>query len=268
MAIDLGNIGNALIHATKTISDGSGWTARGTRLNASANREAALTKAQTRVDVTEIEKGLMEYREGNLEATLKKASPMLEDVENAKIEDGDWAIKWYEKASNTSDEEVQTWWAKILAGEAQAKGSFSKWALEAVSCMSKEDIEAFTTLGSCVWRFGPERNHQEVVYWKSSAEIVPLQEYVLQRTGLATGFGSPLCGMLQVSFREAYIHYFAESHAMRFPESLQLERGTTVSLTLLGKELLTLCDAKPNEEYKRDCIAQWGKHGVEYLGMK
>ena len=268
MVINLGNIGNALIHAAKTISDASGGTARGTRLNASANREAALTEAQTRVDVTKIEKGLMEYREGNLEATLKKASPMLADVENAKLEDRDWAFKWCEKASNTSDEEVQTWWAKILAGEAQARGSFSKWALEAVSCMSKEDIEAFTTLGSCVWRFGPERSHPEVVYWESSAAIVPLQEYVLQRTGLATGFGSPLLGTLQVSFREAWIYYFEESHAMRFPESLQLDRGTTVSLTLLGKELLTLCDAKPNEEYKRDCIAQWGKHGVEHLGVK
>ena len=265
MKINLGNMGDALIHVTKTLSDGSGLMARGTRLNAAAERDADLTRAQTISDVEQIEKGMMEYREGNLRATLEKAAPMMEHIEDPKIEDMDWVVKWYEKTSRTSDEEIQRWWAKILAGEAETPGSFSKWALDAVSCMSKEDVEAFRTLGSCVWTFGPEKTHQEVVYWESSRSIIPLKEYVLQRTGLATGFGSPLVGMIQVSYRKAYIRYFDEKHAMIFPESLEVERGSTISLTLLGKELLTLCDATPNEEYKRDCIAQWGKHGVEHL---
>lgn len=265
MKINFGNLGDALIHATEALSDGSGLTARGTRLNVAAERDAALTRAQTTLDIERIEKRMMEYREGNLRATLEKAAPMMEHIEEPKIEDGDWALKWYEKASRTSDEEVQKWWAKILAGEAETTGSFSKWALEAVSCMSKEDIEAFSTLGSCLWRFGPRKTDQEVVYWKSSRSIIPLKEYILQRTGLATGFGSPLVGTIQVSYREAYIYYFDEKHAMCFPESLEVERGSTISLTLLGKELLTLCNATPNEEYKRDCIAQWGEHGVQHL---
>ena len=253
--------------ALRTLSDALGLTALGTRLNASANRVSTLTEAQTSRDVKAIEEGLMEWRGKNLRAILEKTIPRLEDVETPKIDDSDWAIKWLEKASSTSDEELQTLWAKILAGELQVKGSYSKWALDAVSNMSKEDIEAFTTLGSCVWWFGPEKSGQEVVYWDSSKAIVPLQEYVLERAGFARGFGSPLLGTSLVSRKEGWIRYFSETHMMSFPESLQVDRGTAVSLTLLGKELLPLCDAIPNEKYKQDCIAQWGNHGVKHLGV-
>ena len=61
--------------------------------------------------------------------------------------------------------------------------------------------------------------------------------------------------------------YFDEMHEAMFPESLDVPRGEAVSLTLLGKELLSLCDATPNERYKMDCIAQWQSKGVEFLGV-
>ena len=62
-------VGDAFIHATKALSDGSGLTARGTRLNAAAERDAALTRVQTTSDIEQIEKRMMEYRDRNLHAT-------------------------------------------------------------------------------------------------------------------------------------------------------------------------------------------------------
>ena len=220
-----------------------------------------MIEAQTKMDVVDIEAGLTEYRNGNLEAIAEKAVPLLENVSKPKI-DPAWGIKWYENARNTSDEEVQLWWARILAGEARSQGSFSKWALDAVARMSKDDIEAFTRLASCVWRFGPGLNGVEVVYWKSSRKIIPLSEHALQRTGLVTGFGSPLEGVVKVRSRQAYLHYFNERYPMTFPESLEVSRGTDVALTLLGKELHSLCDATPNDDYKTDCIRQWKSKGI------
>ena len=257
-----GGLGKGLEHVAQLVSDATGATARGKRLNAEADRDVKLIKAQTSRDIATIEEGLAEYRQGNLIAIAEKATPLLEDLPDPKIEDPDWIALWLEKAQNTSDEDLQQWWARILAGEAQSQGSFSKWALNAVACMSKDDIEAFAKLAQCVWAFGPSLLHREVVYWESSRKIVPLAEYVLQRTGLSTGFGSPLLGYMDVQHRQAYIQYFDEKYAMRFPESLEVPRGSTISLTLLGKELLPLCDAKPNDEYKKDCIAQWRSRDV------
>ncbi len=163
-----GGLGKGLEHVAQLVSDATGATAHGKRLNAEADRDVKLIEAQTNRDIATIEEGLAEYRQGNLIAIAEKATPLLEDLPDPKIEDPDWIALWLEKAQNTSDEGLQQWWARILAGEAQSQGSFSKWALNAVACMSKDDIEAFAKLAQCVWAFGPGPLHREVVYWESS----------------------------------------------------------------------------------------------------
>lgn len=261
------SLGKSLKFLMQVLSDVTGATARGRRLNAEADHTTRLSEAQNKRDVAAIEEGLAEFRNGNLMAIAEKAIPRMEDIPNPGIEDPSWLALWLERAQDASDENVQLWWARILAGEAQSRGSFSKWALNTVACMSKDDIKAFTTVAKCVWMFGSE---PEIVYWPSSRRIVPLAECRLERTGLVRGFGQE--GVLEgyhhenAPQREAIIRYFGEQYAFRFPESLEVPRGTTISLTLLGKELYSLCDATANEEYKVDCIAQWRSKGVEPLG--
>lgn len=207
-------------------------------------------------------------KQDNLEQIGQMVLPMLApDAELEKMS-SDFLLCYREKASLASDKDIQLKWARIFAGEAESPGSFSKWALNAVSCMTKEDIDAFTKLASCVWKFGPNSTDYEVVYWRSSRKIVPLPEYILERTGLVRGFGSPLEGWLNVVHKQAYVQYFDKEYAFRFPDSLDVPRGTPISLTLLGKELHRLCDATPNEEYLKDCLAQWKSKGVELLHTK
>ncbi len=45
-----------------------------------------------------------------------------------------------------SDEQMQALWAKILAGEANGPGRFSKKTVNIVASLDKSDAEAFTTL--------------------------------------------------------------------------------------------------------------------------
>ena len=244
----------------KSFSDGTGrFDPSYMERKSKARNEKRLMDALTKAAVKEIKK------QDNLDQIGRAVLPMLSP--SAKLDEMgvDWLIFWGERASLAFDEDIQFKWAKIFAGEAESPGSFSKWALNAVSCMTKEDIDAFNKLASCVWMFGSGPMDCEVVYWPSSRKFVPLQEYVLDRTGLVSGFGSPLEGYLNVQCRQAYIQYFNEKHAFRFPESLEVPKGTTISLTLLGKELHRLCDATPNREYKADCISQWKAKGVEHI---
>lgn len=260
-----GKKGKALTRLVERISSSTGVTSRGIKRDADANRYKVLVEAQTEKEIEQIRAGLAEFQNGNLNAIFDKAIPLLDKAGGAKIDNAGWFADWISKAANTSDEDVQQWWAKILAGEAQSQGSFSKWALDAVACMSREDITAFTTLATCVWRFGPWPSSLTVVYWDSSEKIIPLNERILERAGLATGFGSPLEGWTNVEHRQAYVRYFEERHAMRFLDSLEAPTGKIIRLTMLGQELIHLCDAKPNDEYKMDCLVQWENRGVKWL---
>ena len=245
---------------TKRFSAGTGW------FDPSHKRERNIAKNENRIrDALSKVLSKQIKKQDNLDKIGQIVLPMLSP--NAKLDEMslDWLVFWGERASLSSDERVRLMWAKIFSGEAESPNSFSKWALNAVSCMTKEDIDAFTKLASCVWMFGPSPMGCEVVYWPSSRKIISLSEYVLERTGLVRGFSSPLEGRLSILNQRGYIQYFDRKYGFRFPDSLEVPRGTALSLTLLGKELYPLCDATPNERYRADCIAQWKSKGIELI---
>jgi len=87
----------------------------------------------------------------NMEDVLKSATRYLnEDAEPEKIED-DWLTHFFSKCRMVSDREMQDLWSKILAGEANQVGSFSKRTVEFVSTISKSEAEVFTRLCRHVW---------------------------------------------------------------------------------------------------------------------
>ena len=55
--------------------------------------------------------------------------------------DPDWATRWHHWAKDVSNDEVQEYWAKILAGEIKRPGSFSLHTLDLLSRMSRADVE-------------------------------------------------------------------------------------------------------------------------------
>lgn len=55
-----------------------------------------------------------------------------------------WYMQFFEYAGNISDEEMQRWWAKLLAGEIGQPKRFSKSTLRVLYEMSYEDAKLFT----------------------------------------------------------------------------------------------------------------------------
>ncbi|MGO8094663.1 DUF2806 domain-containing protein [Rhizobium leguminosarum] len=128
---------------------------------AEAETKAEIIRAEARLKISEIEaRGLqrMIYEEGrnqeNIESITAKAIPHLS--ENAKPDDldEDFVRYLFDKAKLVSNEEVQELWAKILAGEVNVAGSFSRRAMDVVSQLSKEDAALFTRFSRSVWVMG------------------------------------------------------------------------------------------------------------------
>ena len=87
----------------------------------------------------------------NMEDVLEGATRYLnEDAEPEKIDD-DWLTRFFRECRTVSNKEVQDLWSKILAGEANRAGSFTRRTLAFVSTVSKKEAQAFARLCRFVW---------------------------------------------------------------------------------------------------------------------
>ena len=77
---------------------------------------------------------------------IHKASDHLNDGANIRDIDVDWRANFFDKGRIVHDDEMQTLWAKILAGEANNPGTYSKRCVNSVTDIDKRDAELFTEL--------------------------------------------------------------------------------------------------------------------------
>lgn len=128
---------------------------------AKAEAEASLIKAESEIKITDLHLRAMHRfveeeanRQENMEEITKKAIPHLDETSNpANIED-DWLTNFFDKSRIVSDEEMQTIWANVLAGEANTPGSFSRRTVNLLSDLDKRDAELFQTLCKFGWSIG------------------------------------------------------------------------------------------------------------------
>jgi hypothetical protein len=72
-------------------------------------------------------------------------------VDNKSV-DEDWTVQFFEYCKDVSNEEMQTIWSRLLAGEVSCPGTYSPRTLFALKHMRKEDAEVYTKFCSFVWR--------------------------------------------------------------------------------------------------------------------
>ena len=87
----------------------------------------------------------------NMVSVVERAIPQL--TENAKPEDvePDWYRHFFSRQCHVSDSQMQEIWARILAGEANHPGSFSRRTLSILSDLDKAEAEIFAELCRFAW---------------------------------------------------------------------------------------------------------------------
>ena len=181
--------------------------------------------------------------------------------ENAKpdsIED-DWIVNFFDKSRIVSDNEMQELWSRVLAGEANAPGTYSKRTVNFLSGLDKNDALLFTSFCGFVWICG---NFVPLVF-DSEAEIYSRKGISFEALSHLDSIGlvqfDNLAGFKLLKLPKSIVlHYHGRPLHLNLPKDAdnELEIGR-VMLTRIGQELAPICRSKPVRgfwEYVRD---QW-----------
>ena len=100
---------------------------------AKAKAEAARIEAQSEIEITDLYRRAARrwieeeaQRQKNMEDITAKALPQLDENAKPDSNEDDWIVNFLDKSRTVSDNEMQELWSRVLAGEANVPGTYSK----------------------------------------------------------------------------------------------------------------------------------------------
>lgn len=204
---------------------------------------------------------LLLKRQKSIETITEKAIPQLEDKSKPEDMEEDWITNFFDKCRIVSGEEMQSLWAKVLSGEANRPGSFSKRTVNFLGSLDKADALLFSTLCGFGWFLG---GVLPLIYDEST----PIYNDVginfnslthLDDIGLIRF--EPLSGFKRIGFpKQTVINYYGKPTIITFKkeENNDLEIGK-VLLSKTGQQLAPICGSKPVEGFQDYVIEHWMK---------
>jgi len=255
---------------------------RHVRRMAKAEKEAAITRAEGEVEAAIIRvEGAEEVREialrafarrnnlelrrqRNIESITGKALKELpESVSEEKV-DEDWIMQFFNYCQDISNEEMQTLWARLLAGEVARPGSYSLRTLQLVRMFDKSDAELFTHFCSYVWcdsrqqAFGQFHNDQIDELLRSKDFPHP---YCLHLESLGLIDASSTVALHPEPDQTLEFFYYGKRHLVTSPGPYK--RAMLVHLlTDIGQELAPISGSESDEEYRAALVESWIREGM------
>lgn len=269
--INLGDISKPATVLIEKVSDAVGGIAKPWQIKrvAKAEAEADLIRAQTRIEISELEQRAlvrMVREEGqkqeNIESITAKAIPHLSPEAKPEQVEKDWLTHFFDRCRLVSDQEMQSLWANILAGQANAPGTFSKRTIELVATLDKADAQLFTRFCTFAWMIGGLTalvlDEQNEIFNRVGITFSSLNH--LDDIGLVT-FNS-LTGFIRRGLgKYATVFYYGRPVTIEFPQDQNELVLGKVLLTRAGMELAPICGSAPSDDYFAYVLAEWQKHG-------
>lgn len=237
---------------------------------AKAEAEAKIIEARAEIEITDIQRRAIkrflkeeERKQKNIEQITQKALPQLSDESHPdKIED-DWISNFFDKSRLISDNEMQELWSRVLAGEANSPGTYSKRTVNLLSSLDKSDADLFTQLCSFGWQIHDGNltpliyDEQNKIYTDQNIDFVSLSH--LESIGLIQ-FTS-LGGISETGLPEKFnAYYYNKSVPLELPNgSDQTLTIGKVLLTKVGLEIAPICGGKPIDGFFEFICENWKK---------
>ncbi|MBC8868895.1 MAG: DUF2806 domain-containing protein [Planctomycetes bacterium] len=234
---------------------------------ANAEAEAAIIEAQTEIEITDLHRRAMHRfveeeanRQQNIETITDRALLLLTDQSDAEAIEDDWVTNFFDKSRIVSDNEMQDLWARVLAGEANSPGSYSRRTVNCLGDLDKTDAELFIKLCGFGWQIG---NVVPLIFaldddiYKSCDinfnSLSHLESIGLIQFGNLAGFkrrGLP---------QHLPIFYYGQPLLLKLPKDEgenDLELGK-VLLTKIGQELAPICGGGPVDGFMDHVRKRW-----------
>jgi hypothetical protein len=233
---------------------------------AKAEAEACRIQAEVQIEVTDLQRRALHRfleeeakKQSNIESITQDALSLLEDKSDPEAVSDDWITNFFDKSRIVSDNEMQGLWSRILAGEANAPGTFAKRTVNLLADLDKEDAILFMRLCGFGWMIG---------------EIVPLifekRASIYNDQGIDFSSLSHLesLGLIQFNFMSGYqslqnntsvcVHYYGKPLTLVFPKETENELHLGhVLLTRAGQQLAPVCAPKPVEGFFEYVRSHW-----------
>lgn len=264
---------------------------------AKAEAEAALIKAQSDIEITDLHRRAARrwieeeaQHQENMESITARALPELNEDAKPESMDDDWIVNFLDKGRIVSDSEMQELWSRILAGEANKPGTYSKRAVNSLSDIDKTDADLFTKFCGFVWMiektpmpliFGKVDRASE--FWKGvtfkdlDSSVSPAQSFADIYSRNNINFDNLMhldsIGMIRFNGTVPVIKfdipekltasYYDKSLILKFPVNDDSGIGLYLGrarLTNVGKQFAPICKSKPVEgfyEYVKDKWKQY-----------
>ena len=135
------------------------WEPTQIRRIAQAKSDAALILANNEIEIDDVKRRAArrfveeETRsQQNMESIGIKAIPNLNPNAPTKDVEDDWIANFFDKCRIVSDNDMQDLWSRVLAGEANSPGSFSRKTVNLMADLDKASAQLFVSLCRFGWR--------------------------------------------------------------------------------------------------------------------
>jgi len=233
---------------------------------AKAEAEADRIHEDSQIQITEIHRRAMHRfleeeakKQMNIENITQKALPLLKEESAPQNVEDDWITNFFDKSRIVSDADMQQLWAKVLAGESNTPGTFSRRTVNLLSDLDKRDAELFNALCCFGWTCGVliplvfdseiELYNRHGINFETLSHLESLGLIQLETIG---GFQT------KGKWKKLATSYYGRPVELTFPSEEQntLELGK-VLLTKAGKELATVSGSKPVEGFFEFVCERW-----------
>lgn len=280
----LGEVGKALVEVCKKAVVGYCKPNQMIRL-AEAEAEVAKIEEQARIETTDmgiraVNRWITEetIKQRNMESIMFQAARQLDyDAESKdvaakpeQVED-DWIMNFFDKCRLFSDGDMQELWSKILAGEANAPGAYTKRTVNLLGSFDREDAKIFQRLCRFAWRMDGR--------WYPMVFDLDAAIYVDHEISFDTLKHLDEIGLLTFNQLRGFAAIFDSPCTISYYSTpLSLEVGTApnsmpvgnVLLSQSGQELANLCQTELIPAFIDYCISRWNdisdrRHGCRFV---
>ncbi len=158
--VNIGELSRPATVLIEKISDAIGGVFQPWQIRrvAEAEADAEKIKAVTQIEITNLHhRALQRFiieeakKQNNIESITAKALPLLEEKAQPQNVEDDWITNFFDRCRLISDEEMQMLWSKLLAGEANSPGKYSKRTVNLLASLDKTEAHLFTQLCTFCW---------------------------------------------------------------------------------------------------------------------
>jgi hypothetical protein len=243
-----------------------------TRAQARANADAAVLSAKAKQDALDMEaratrrrQGIEARRQANIEKVIQTAVSQLPEEVSAEPVDEDWVHHFFGQCQDISNEEMQTLWSKLLAGEMAKPGTFSLRTLNATKVLTHKEAALFTKFCTFVWwpdsgmPFALEPNPHDP---RTQQFQPPGRDLLtLSCTGLIEYDAQPSFAQTARAY-QLTVRNFEKRFVLKSEKGHMNVVQAHTMLTPTGQELARVAGGDPNGEYLAWAVNWWRENGI------